>query len=212
MSISDKETKVAHTSVSILPEIANRWSPRGFSLQPVPDTVLQAMLEAARWAPSSGNSQPWRFTLARKGIDENYEALFNALDDSNQAWAYHAPVIMIAAAKKTVRGNHPNKFHLHDLGQSMANFCIEGMRHNVYVHQMAGYHEEIARSAAGIPDDYSVGSISVIGYLGDGAYLNERRQESEVSPRERHALKEIAFLNRFGEGLPWLSNDKNSGQ
>ncbi|MEP1890864.1 MAG: nitroreductase family protein, partial [Cyclobacteriaceae bacterium] len=116
--------KSASTDKHLLPSITNRWSPRSFSDKPVSEETLQTLFEAARWAASSMNEQPWRFVYAHKGESE-YEAIAKALYDGNK-WAEQAPVLIIAAAKQTFsRNGKTNGSALYDLGLAVGNLSIQ---------------------------------------------------------------------------------------
>jgi nitroreductase len=173
--------------------ILRRWSPRAFADKEIPAKELKALFEAARWAASSSNEQPWRFLVGRRG-DETYQKIFNALVEFNQTWAKSAPVLMVSVAKKnfTAKGN-PNKFALHDTGAATANLALHATGNGLHTHSMAGFDPEQVRASFAIPSDYEIGAVTAIGYFGDPAGLPEHLQKIELAPRQRKPLEEFVF-------------------
>lgn len=177
------------TTATVVPRIheliRSRWSPRSFSDQPVADTDLQTLFEAARWAASSSNEQPWRFFVARKSDGPAYDKVLGLLTPSNQAWAKQAPVLFLTAAKKTFTSTGtPNLHALHDAGQALANLFIQATALGLHAHPMAGFDRERARQELTIPDDYELGAAVALGYLAPN---------TEVRKRTRKPLSEIVF-------------------
>jgi nitroreductase len=192
--VASPPAKLAQTLPSVHPLIRSRWSPRSFSSREVTAQDLRTLLEAARWAASSFNEQPWRFLIATKADPAAFRKLLGLLSEGNQQWAQAAPVLMITAAKKTfTRNGAPNRFALHDAGQALANLMLEATALGLYVHAMAGLDTERARRELNIPDDYEVGAAVAIGYLGSPEQLPERLRQSEDAPRRRKPLEEIVF-------------------
>lgn len=173
--------------------IRRRWSPRAYSEKEVTAEELKRLFEAARWAASSSNEQPWRFLVGRRG-DETYQKIFNALVEFNQSWAKTAPVLVLSVAKKsfTAKGT-PNRHALHDTGAATANLTLQATADGLHSHSMAGFDPEQARASFGIPSDYEMGAVTAIGYFGDPAGLPEHLQKMEVSARQRKPLEEIVF-------------------
>lgn len=162
-----------------------RWSPRAFSDRPVSDRDLQSVFEAARWAASSSNEQPWRFFVARKTDGAPYDKLLGLLTPSNQEWAKQAPVLFLTAAKRTfTRTGTPNLHALHDTGQALANLFIEATALGLHAHPMAGFDRERARQELAIPDDYELGAEVALGYLAP---------HTEARQRTRKPLSELVF-------------------
>lgn len=194
--------KLADTHPRVHGLIRSRWSPRAFSSEEVSTEDLKALLEAARWAASSYNEQPWRFYVATKSDPEGYARLLDALVPFNQAWAGKAPVLIIMAAKKTFSHNGaPNYYALHDAGQALAYLMLEATALGLYTHAMAGFDHEKARKAIGLPDDYDLAAAVVVGHLGDPAALTVQMRDSESAKRERKPLSEVAFGSRFNQPL-----------
>src|SRR5262249_14557154 len=134
--------------------IRKRWSPRAFSDTPVPHELLRSLFEAARWAASSFNDQPWAYIVGTKNDEENYSKILGVLMDMNAAWAKRAPVLAISVARKHFKHNgSPNPVAVHDLGAANAQLTMEATSRGLAVHQMAGFHHDRARQVFGIPED-----------------------------------------------------------
>jgi nitroreductase len=173
--------------------IHQRWSPRAYSDKEVTAEELKRLFEAARWAASSSNEQPWRFLVGRRG-DETYQKIFNALVEFNQAWAKSAPVLVLAVAKMTFTAKGtPNRYGLHDTGAAMANLALQATADGLHTHSMAGFDNEQMRASFAIPSDYELGAVTAIGYFGDPESLPEHLRKQEVSPRQRKPLEEFVF-------------------
>jgi len=187
--------KSADTLPSVHELIRTRWSPRSFSDRPVSDQDLRTVLEAARWAASSNNEQPWRFLIARKSDGEAYGKMLSLLVPSNQEWARTAPVLIIMAAKKNFSHTGvPNAYALHDTGAALANLFLQANALGLSAHGMAGFDRERAHEVLGIPADYDLGAAVALGYRDSPDKLtNERHQKAETARRQRKPLNEIAF-------------------
>ncbi len=197
MSVTTPEaveaTKHAPPVPGVEENILRRWSPRAFADREVSAEQLKKLFEAARWAASSYNEQPWRFLVGRKG-DETYRKIFDSLIEFNQSWANSAPVLMLSVGKKTFAQNgNPNHYALHDTGAATANLALQATASGLHTHSMAGFDNEIARAAFGIPDDYEIGAVTAIGYLGNVEALPDPMRKMETSPRERKPLQEFVF-------------------
>lgn len=189
-----EQIKRAPAAPGVLPVILERWSPRSFSKREVSAEDLQTLFEAARWAPSSNNEQPWRYVVGRRG-SETHGKIFESLGEWNRAWAGSASVLLLGTAKKTFtpKGT-PNGYALHDLGAADATICYQATALGLHTHQMAGFDHETARGLLMIPEDYLIGSVMAIGYLGEPGNLTmEYQREQEMSPRTRKPLNEFVF-------------------
>jgi nitroreductase len=199
---AERPEKYADTLPSVYELIRRRWSPRSFSNRDVSTEDLQTILEAARWAASSYNEQPWRFLVARKSDGAPYEKILSLLVPANQAWAKTAPVLLIMAAKRTFSHNDsPNRYGLHDAGQALAHLFLQATALGLHAHGMAGFDTERARKELEIPDDYDLGAAVALGYLASPDQLPEQYRQSETSKRTRKPLKEIVFGANWNEPL-----------
>jgi nitroreductase len=188
-----EKLKHAPDVAGVLDVILSRWSPRAFADKEVSASELKTLFEAAHWAASSYNEQPWRFLVGRRG-DETYKKIFNALVEFNQSWAKSAPVLILSIAKKTFSHNaSPNRFGLHDTGAATAMLALQATANGLHAHSMAGLDPEQARASFAIPPDFEVGSVTALGYLGDPLTLPEQMKETELSPRQRKTLDQIVF-------------------
>ena len=143
--------KKAVTDYPIHDHLAQRWSPRAFSDKPVDAELLGSLFEAARWAASCFNEQPWRFIVALREQQQEYEVLKSCLTEGNQDWAMSAPVLGLGLAKRTfTRNGKVNNFARHDLGLATAGLMTQATAHGLYVHAMGGIHPERAAEAAAV--------------------------------------------------------------
>jgi nitroreductase len=188
-----EKLKHAPATPGLLDIIRQRWSPRAYSDKPVEPEALKQVFEAARWAASSFNEQPWRFLVGHKG-DETYKKIFDSLVEFNQGWAKSAPVLILSAAKKTfTQSGKPNQFGLHDTGAANSYIALQATALGFHTHSMAGFDHDKVRKAFHIPDDFEIGSVTALGYLGDPEGLSEQLRNQETAPRQRKALEEIVF-------------------
>jgi nitroreductase len=191
-------TKDAETTYPVIDAIGERWSPRAFSSRPVEMEKLGSLLEAARWAASSGNGQPWRFLVMTQD-DPNYGPFFETLMEGNQVWAKDAPVLILGVARVVRDNGKPNGHAWYDLGQAVANLSTQATAQGLYVHQMGGFHREQAAQALNLPEGHEAVVAIALGYLGDISQLPETLQERETAPRTRKPLAELAFTGTWGE-------------
>lgn len=182
----------------INPLILNRWSPRAMSGEPLTDEELFPLFEAARWAPSSFNAQPWRFLYAKK--DSKYwKDFFNFLGEFNQKWCKHAAVLVVIIARTTYEHNNkPSVTHQYDTGAAWENLALEGSSRGLVVHGMEGFDYLKARQDLNIPEDYVVLAMAAIGKLGKREDLLPELQPREI-PSDRKPLSEIMFEGRLKE-------------
>lgn len=202
-----QQQKIAHTDHSVIEEIRNRWSPRAFSSKSVEEDKLLKVLEAARWAPSSRNEQPWRFIIARKG-EEHYERLFAALNEHNQEWAHTAPVLgaSIAVIHHDYK-NRENLYRQHDLGLAMGNFLAQATHEGLAVHQMAGIKPEVVVENFDIDKEkFEVVAMFAFGYQDENRLeeLDDKYREAEYKTRSRKDLSELIFGANWGKNPDWL--------
>jgi nitroreductase len=185
--------------------ILRRWSPRAFSDKPVSPEVLRSLFEAARWAASSYNDQPWAYIVATKDDEKNYSKVLGVLMDMNAAWAKQAPVLAISVARRSFKHNGtPNPVALHDVGAANAQLTMEATSRGLLVHQMAGFHHDKAREVFGIPEGWDPVSAIAIGYPGDPQTLPEKLRTPELAPRTRKPLSEFVMTGQWGHTAPFL--------
>ena len=199
--------KTPQTDHNIIPELGKRWSPRAFSDKPVEEKKLLRIFEAARWAPSSSNGQPWHFIIARKG-DAHYARLYEGVNEGNQKWAWTAPVLGVSLAQRRFDyKNRENRHYMHDVGMAMGNLLTQATYEGLHVHQMGGIiPEKIYKNFEVDEEKYEVVAMFVIGYQ-DESRLDEMEgkfRESEMKPRERRELKDFLFGGKFGENPEWI--------
>lgn len=181
----------------VTPLFVQRWSPRAFAPQPVPRSILESMAEAARWAPSSFNLQPWRFFVADQH-GPTRDAWNEAVNGFNRAWSDKAPVLVWVVAKRTM-GENPfgipaestNRHHAFDTGAATLQFVLEGERHGVKSHTMGGVDAAKARQLLGLGDDEELLAALAVGYPADPASLPEGLRKRET-PSQRKPLAAVA--------------------
>ncbi|MCR9143607.1 MAG: nitroreductase family protein [bacterium] len=180
--------------------IQTRRSLRSFADKNVDAETLRTLFEAARWAASCFNEQPWRFVYATREEPAEFERLLACLVEFNQAWAKAAPVLMLTLAAKSFEKNgKANRHAEHDLGLALGNLSLQAASLGLHVHEMAGFDAAQAAQDLGVPPEYTVVSMATIGYPGDPQNLSEALREKEAAPRTRKALSEIVFRGGFGE-------------
>jgi nitroreductase len=185
--------KPADTQYPIHDLLRQRWSPRAFGDQPIEVEKLKSLFEAARWAPSSNNEQPWRFLVAMKEHKTEYDRLFNCLVEGNQRWAHRAPALLLSVAKLEFEDGSLNRHAFHDTGMAAENLVIQATALGLVVHQMAGFRIDQARADCKIPEGYEPVAMIAVGYPGDPALLPERLRAREVQSRVRDPLTEFVF-------------------
>jgi nitroreductase len=196
MSLTASEVhklKKAPPAEGVLPVIHERWSARSFSEREVSPETLRKVFEAARWAASSGNAQPWRFVVGLKG-SETHEKIAGTLGGANKAWAPKAPVLILGTALAVNAKGAANAYALYDLGAASTLLTLQAAALGMTTHQMAGYDHEAARQALGIPEEYALGSVIALGYQGEPEALGDATLiERETTARTRKPLHEIVF-------------------
>lgn len=191
-------TKPAKTDHPINDLIAKRWSARAFSTHPVERSKLLSILEAARWAPSSRNEQPWRYIVFTDDNPEKLKKAQSVLKDINN-YAKRALILICAITKKKYSDNgNYNRLHFHDLGAAHENMFLEAFNQGLIMHEMGGFDVQKAREVFNIPEDFEVGIMIAIGYQDIHQVLPESLRQKAYLPRERKPLSEIAFLEELG--------------
>lgn len=190
----DLITKIANTDFPIHRLIARRWSARSFSTKKVEKSKILSILEAARWAPSSRNEQPWRYIVFTDDNPEKIDKARSVLLEINN-YAKRAPILICAITKKTYSDTGTyNKLHFHDLGAANENIFLESFNQGLIMHEMGGFDRDKARKVFNISDEYEIGIMIAIGYQDSHQILPERYREKAFSPRERKPLSKIAFF------------------
>ncbi len=183
------------SSHDVLDLILQRWSPRAFSSEPVDEETILTLLEAARWAASANNEQPWRFIWAAKDEkeqEERYAKLFECLGDWNKGWAVTAPVLIMTLVTPLFEASQqPNKWALHDLGLAIGNLTTQATALGLYVHNMGGFSSKRARALFDLPADVEPVTMIAVGYLGDPEQLAEAYRESELRQQQRKPLEAL---------------------
>lgn len=197
--------KHADADHKVLDLIRERWSPRAFdATREVTMDDLWRLFEAARWAPSSRNEQPWRFVVAhRQQSPATYQALFAALGASNQAWAGTAPVLILAAVQLTVeQTGEANRHAYYDTGQAVAFLTLQAQSQGLAIRQMEGFSHAIAREVCQVPDAFEPAVVMAVGYPGlPEALASEKHRAAEVTPRRRRRAADFVFDGAWGKTL-----------
>ena len=179
--------------------LASRWSPYGLSDRPVSDDDLRSLFEAARWAPSSYNEQPWSYLVATKANPEDFERLLSCLVEGNQAWAKNAPVLALGCTSLNfVRNGKSNAAAVHDLGLASGSLVLEATARGLFVHQMIGILPDKARELYHIPEDVQPKTGLAIGYAADSNSLPEMYRNRDLAARSRKHLGEFVFGGQWG--------------
>jgi nitroreductase len=196
MTISADEVnklKRAPAIEGLLPLFLERWSPRSFADREVSRADLKRVFEAARWAPSSGNAQPWRFIVGTQGT-ETHAKLTSVLAGFNKEWAPKAPVLILGTTNAVNARGAANAYAMYDLGAAAVSITLAAEALGLATHQMAGFDHDAARREFGIPEAYAIGSVMALGYQDEPAALsNEELISRETAPRTRKPLSEMVF-------------------
>ena len=193
--------KTALTTYPILDVLAKRWTVRAFSDRPIEPQKLRCLFEAARWAPSSFNEQPWRFVIATKDNPGDFETMTSCLLDKNQRWVRGGgvPFLMVALSKQVFTYNgKPNRAHTHDVGLAFGNFVTQATAMGLSVCQMQGIHQQRVMEVYGVPEEFHPAMACAVGYAGEVRRLPEEFHERETRLRSRAAFKDFVFGGQFG--------------
>ena len=177
--------------------ISERWSPVAFSDKVPEQEIIALLFEAARWAPSSYNAQPWKFIYGYKG-DDVYQMLFGLINETNQVWAKTAPVLILSIAETIPPGRTSlNRFAFYDTGMAVGNLLAQATDLGLYVHQMGGYDHESARTVLNLPDTYEPAAMMAVGYKGDPTVLPEAVAARENQSRKRTPQENFVFNRKM---------------
>jgi nitroreductase len=193
--------KPAPTEVPIHDLLAGRWSPRAYLPDAVSATQIHGLLEAARWAPSSYNFQPWRFLVADKHTDQAaYDKVFASLVPFNQGWNKNTPLLIAACAQTMTPKGEPNHTAGFDTGAAVMSLVLQAHALGLAGHQMSGFDRDALRASFSLPAEVEPFSIIAIGHPGPASMLEGELQARETSERSRIPLAEMAFFGAWGKG------------
>jgi nitroreductase len=198
--------KLAQTDFPIHELLRDRWSPRAFADRPIEPEKLGSLLEAARWAPSSFNDQPWAFLVAVRENAEEFARMLSVLLAGNAVWARKASALILSAARVNFEHNgRANRHAFHDVGLATANLLTQATALGLVGHAMAGFDVQMARELFAIPEGWEPVAAMALGYPGEAESLPERLREREFAPRSRKPLEEFVFTGRWGQSLPLVT-------
>jgi nitroreductase len=202
VSLRENQAKKAASSKRpLLEAIRHRWSPRAFDSRPVEREKLLTILEAARWAASANNLQPWRFIIALRENEAEFQVMLSVLGENNQSWAKNAPVLLIAVVNELRPDGNRNAHAEHDTGMAMAHIALQATDLGLYTHMIGGFSADKARETFSIPEGYRPITAMALGYYGDVKQLNENQQQREEAERQRKPLSELVFAGQFGQAV-----------
>jgi nitroreductase len=191
---SAKTTRKAEYPIDQI--FVERWSPRAMSGESITHNEMMTLFEAARWAPSSYNGQPWRFIYAHKN-GKGWDLLFNALVEFNQSWAKNAGALILVISKNTFdHNNEPAPTHTFDTGAAWANLALQGSAMDLVVHGMSGFDYNVIRKAFNIPEDYTIEAMVAVGKSAKPDVLPESMRSMET-PSDRKQLSSFVFEGQF---------------
>lgn len=194
MTLLDLTSRHADTDAPLITALVERWSPRAYDpAAELSDGDVRTMLEAARWAPSANNVQPWRFIVARRGT-EAFTTVHDALMGFNQAWADSAAALVVNIAEVADEAGKPRPWAKYDLGQAVAHMSVQAQHDGLHTHQMGGFDAARLAEAFGLREGLEVVSITAVGKVGDASALPEPLREREVAPRSRKPLDELVIV------------------
>jgi len=174
----------------------NRWSPRAMSGEELSDDELMSLFEAAKWAPSSANSQPWRFIYAKRN-SKQWNAIFNLMAEGNQEWAKNASALIVVISKTTFDFNNSfSRTHSFDSGSAWMSIALQALLNGLVAHGMSGFDYDKAKTELEIPDEFQVEAMIAVGKPGKKEVLSERNQKREF-PLDRKKLSKIVFEGKF---------------
>jgi nitroreductase len=189
----------AVTDYPIHETIASRWSPYSFANRAVSNEDLRSLFEAARWASSSYNEQPWSYIVAKREDADEFARLLSCLVEGNQTWAKAASVLVVGISRlNSARDNQPNRAAMHDLGLASAALVMEATARGIAVHQMIGIFPEKVRELFSVPEGHEPVTALAIGYAGDPIDLPEGLRVRDAARRPRKPLKEFVFGGKWG--------------
>ena len=190
--MNDRQAK---TDYPIMDEIAERWSPISFEPKPLCEGELASLFEAARWAPSSMNAQPWEYIYARRENEVEFDRLFSCLNEGNQAWAHECSVLIVTVT------NGEGRYAYHDAGLALENLAIQATSMGLHVHPMGGFSPSKATELLGIPEGHHPVAMVAVGYLADDSALDENLMHKNRRERARKPISEFCFEGTWGSSI-----------
>ena len=195
--------KKAVTDYPIQHALSDRWSPYGFEDRPVAEADLCSLFEAARWAASSYNEQPWNYIVAIKENSKEFDRLLSCLVEANQAWAKAAPVLVLGVVSlRFAKNQKDNRAAVHDLGLASGNLVLEATTRGLSVHQMIGIMPDKAREVYQIPEHFEAWTAMAIGYNANPATMPAALKERDMAPRQRRPLRDFVFTGQWKSASP----------
>jgi nitroreductase len=183
--------------------LSRRWSPKLFADRPIDDSTLATLLEAARWAASSFNEQPWSYIVARKSDGPEFDRMVSTLAEKNQQWARSAPLLMISIARNSFsRNGTPNRHAFHDVGAASADLTTQATSMDLFVHQMAGIDRQKIQREYALPEGEEPVAALAVGYAPDPATLTEEQRAAEKKSRTRKPVRDFVFSKTWGSPTP----------
>lgn len=197
--------KTADTNHPIHASLATRWSPYCFAPTPVSQDDLASLFEAARWAASSFNEQPWRFIVGQADAGDGvHRRILKCLVEANQHWAANAPVLVLAlTAKRFTKNDKPNGAHQHDLGLAVGNLVVEATTRGLACHQMAGIDADAAAAEFSVPEDVTVLTAIAIGTADTAHVADDDLVARDRGERARKPLSAFVFGAEYGQSADW---------
>ena len=197
--------KPAPTEYPIIDVAKRRWSPYGFAPKVVTSQKVRSLMEAARWAASSYNEQPWRFILATRTDEPAFEKALSCLLDANRAWAKNAGVLILTAVSNTFSSNgKPNRVAEHDLGLAAGNLSLQATAMGLFVHQMAGIDQDKVRQIYSVPEGFTPMTAIAVGYGASLEDMPEEFRQRDEGERSRKPFDEFVFAHSWGEASPLM--------
>jgi nitroreductase len=184
----------------VLEIIQERWSPYSFSPAPIEEFKLKAMMEAAGYAPSCNNEQPWVFVLTTRENSAVFEDYLGFMNDTNKEWAKNAFAIIISMARtKFTHSGKPNRFAFYDTGMAVSNLLLQALALDIYVHQMGGYSVDKVKKYFNLGEELEPVAMMAVGYLGEGESLSPELYKRDEKRRSRKVVNEFVFKNSLSD-------------
>lgn len=205
--MSDRQTTGNPTDQPVLTEIQQRWSPVCFDGSTVDEPTLHTLLEAARWAASCFNDQPWHFVVASRDDRAHFDALLECLVEANREWAQHASVLLLVVANQKFRHNgKSNRWSWFDCGQATAQLMLEAVHQGLRSHAMAGFDADAARASCGLSDDQDPACFVAIGRVGGHEAHTDAMRDRDAAENQRIAIADLVSRQKIGTPSPIVAS------